>query len=215
MFILTGRLGPFLAASRRLWSVVVAGTLVWSAAGAIAVYPYFLTYFNEAAGGPEHGLEHLADSNIDWGQGLVGLKDWLDEHAPGRAVELAYFGFMYPEVLGIRYELPPFSASANPGRDDDVIGPIPGLHAISANYLIGVPFMSSNGHGLQTGIPLKAYAYYRRFRPIAVVARSIYIYEIDLDEANRVRRELGLAELKDGEALLQAPDPDPGAGPGR
>ncbi len=206
LFILTGRLGPFLAASRRLWSVIVAGTLVWSAAGAVAVYPYFLTYFNEAAGGPQHGLEHLADSNIDWGQGLVGLKDWLDEHAPGRTVKLAYFGFMFPEVLGIRYELPPFGPGAHPGREDADIGPVPGLHAVSANYLVGVPFSSPNGKGSQTWVPLKAYDYFHQFHPIAVVAHSIYVYEIDLAEANRVRRALGLPELEDANDANDAHD---------
>jgi len=206
LFILTGRLGPFLAASRRLWSVLVAVIMIWSAAGVVAVYPYFLTYFNEAVGGPEHGLEHLADSNIDWGQGLVGLKQWLDENGAGRKLTLAYFGAMLPEVLGILYELPPFGVEGNSSREDGVLGPVPGLHAVSANYLVGVPFLSVNSRGSQILVPLNAYVYYRRFRPIAVVAHSIYIYDIDLAEANRVRRELKLPELSEEETQSRSVD---------
>ncbi|MGC8644270.1 MAG: ArnT family glycosyltransferase, partial [Isosphaeraceae bacterium] len=179
LFILTGRLGPFLAASRRLWSVAFAGVMIWTAVNVVSVYPYFLTYFNEAVGGPEHGLEHLADSNIDWGQGLVGLKDWLDENAPGRTIQLAYFGSMLPEVLGIKYELPPFGVESYRKAARAELGPVPGLHAVSANYLIRVPFLSPDGNGAWMWVPREAYAYYCRLRPIAVIGHSIYIYDID------------------------------------
>jgi hypothetical protein len=41
------------------------------------------------------------------------------------------------------------------------------------------------------------YRYFLHFEPKAMAGYSIYIYHITLDEANRVRRELGLSELKD------------------
>jgi hypothetical protein len=37
--------------------------------------------------------------------------------------------------------------------------------------------------------------YFQRFQPVAMAGYSIYIYYITLDEANRVRKELGLPEL--------------------
>ncbi len=170
--------------------------MAWTVVGVVSVYPFFLTYFNEAVGGPKRGLEHLADSNIDWGQGLVELRDWLNQHDPGRKIQLAYFGFMFPEVLEIPYELPPFGVQETSSKRKQ-LGPVPGLHAVSANYLIGVPFLSPNGKGSLTSVPLNAYIHYRQFRPIAILGHSIYIYDIDVSEANRVRRGLGFPQLNE------------------
>ena len=39
------------------------------------------------------------------------------------------------------------------------------------------------------------YRYFLHFEPIAMAGYSIYIYHITIDEANRVRRDLGLPEL--------------------
>jgi len=150
LFILAGRLGPFLSAGRGLWSIVVTGTMTWTVVGVLSVYPNFLAYFNEAVGGPEHGLEHLADSNIDWGQGLIDLKEWLEKHAQGRTLRLAYFGNMLPEILGIRYELPPFGVEDDASDGHSIQGPVPGLQAVSANYVIGIPLKAPNGRGSQT-----------------------------------------------------------------
>ena len=195
LFILTGRLGPFLEASHCVWTAVFAGVMIWTVADVISVFPYFLTYFNEAVGGPRHGLLHLAQCNIDWGQGLLGLKDWLREHAPGRDAQLAYCGSMFPEIVGIHYALPPFGVPNEYNPGGAIVGPVPGLQAVSANYLIGFPDLSPNGKGSRTWVPAGAYQYYRRFQPIAVVGHSIYVYDIDLAEANRVRREMGLPEM--------------------
>ena len=37
-----------------------------------------------------NGPAHLLDSNIDWGQDLLYLKDWLDKHPQARPLGLAY-----------------------------------------------------------------------------------------------------------------------------
>jgi hypothetical protein len=188
-----GRIGNPSYAGALLLVLLIA----WNAVSVLRVHPHYLAYFNEPAGGPPNALSHLADSNIDWGQGLIALRDWLEEHAPGQKVELAYFGTMYPEVLGIDYELPPFGPEALTAHaDPSDVGPTPGLHAISANFLVGVPFPAPNAEGRQTGVPLRAYTYYNRFEPIATPGWSIYVYDLTLEEANHARREMGLAELK-------------------
>jgi hypothetical protein len=197
LFVVVGRLGPLLTTRPHVWSVLTSGALLASAGSVLAVHPDYLTYFNEAAGGPERGLDHLADSNIDWGQGLVALHDWLEEHGEARPLRLAYFGNMYPEVLGIQYELAPFGPSVLPAANSsssrpNETGPAPGLQAVSANYLVGIPFPAPDGTGSQTWAPRDAYSYYRRFQPIAVLAHSIYVYDISLAQANRARRQMGL-----------------------
>jgi hypothetical protein len=60
--------------------------LTWSVASSLAIYPHSLSYFNELAGGPENGHAHLVDSNIDWGQDLLYLKAWIDEHPEARPI---------------------------------------------------------------------------------------------------------------------------------
>jgi hypothetical protein len=171
-----------------VWTILLTCVLGANAISVLRVHPHYLTYFNEAAGGPLHGMDHLADSNIDWGQCLVALRDWLDENAPGRRIRLAYFGTMFPEVLGVDYELPPLD------------GPSPGLQAVSANYLLGIPFPAPNGEGRQSPLGLDALVYYRGFEPIAVPGNSIFVYDLTLDEVNRVRRELGVAPWREAGA---------------
>lgn len=192
LFVSAGRLGRFAAGSRARSACVVAA-LAGSAASVGAVHPDYLTYFNEAAGGPDRGIEHLAESNLDWGQGLIPLHDWLARHAPGRTVRLAYFGLMPPELLGIPYELPAFGPEAGV---DESTGPFPGLHAVSANFLIGFPFTAPDGTPSGRRIPRDAYRYFRRFRPVAIPGHSIFVYDITPAEADRVRAELGLPPLQ-------------------
>jgi hypothetical protein len=63
--------------------------LLWSIASSLGVYPHSLSYFNELVGGPANGHAHLLDSNIDWGQDLLLLKEWLDAHPEASPLGLA------------------------------------------------------------------------------------------------------------------------------
>jgi hypothetical protein len=104
---------------------------------AMAVSPDFLAYFNELAGGPDKGYQHLLDSSLDWGQDLAGLGKWLDtNNAPGpqqSTVYLSYFGNAPPEYYGIHpVYLPGFPDLMGP-RQPPELGA--GLYCISANLL--------------------------------------------------------------------------------
>jgi hypothetical protein len=57
----------------------------------LLAYPFFICYMNPLAGGPEHGYEHLLDSNYDWGQDVIRLKKFLNERSIGK-IYLQYFG---------------------------------------------------------------------------------------------------------------------------
>jgi 4-amino-4-deoxy-L-arabinose transferase-like glycosyltransferase len=108
----------------------------WLAVANRAIYPHYVSYFNEIVG-PANGYRVLVDSNIDWGQDLKRLKAWMDEAGVER-VKLAWFGSAPPEAYGIVYdplpgmphhfdlwESPPFDPAA----------PEPGVYAISASIL--------------------------------------------------------------------------------
>lgn len=98
---------------------LVAVLVVASAGSALVRYPWFLSYVTEWVP-PDSARTAMVDSNLDWGQGLLALRDFIrDEHADG--VYLAYFGSALPEGYGIPYSplpswspLPPQPPAAKP-----------------------------------------------------------------------------------------------------
>src|SRR3989344_5715028 len=52
----------------------------WLLTETLMVFPYYLTYFNQLAGGPSGGHRYVVDSNLDWGQDLKRLADWVDKN---------------------------------------------------------------------------------------------------------------------------------------
>ena len=112
LFVFCGSLGPLWAHITPRFRVAVAGVallllvlntqIVFSlSARPTVVYPDYLAYFNEFAGGPRHGAEALVDSNLDWGQGLKELKEWMNQHPTREPVYLSYFGTADPRYYQI------------------------------------------------------------------------------------------------------------------
>ena len=167
---------------RRTWEfgAVVFGLILFAAISSLSVYPHSLSYFNEAAGGPENGSAHLLESNIDWGQDLLFLKRWLDEHPEAKPIGVAYFGLISPSIYGIESTRTPLGPDHAPPR---YCGPLPGYYAISVNYLRGM-HRRSQGSGV--------YEYFNHFSPIARVGYSLYIYRITPKQADQLRRQLGI-----------------------
>lgn len=81
--------------------LIVAGALVVFAPWQPVVNQH-LAYFNELAGGPLHGYELLTDSNVDWGQDLPRLSQWMHSHGVPH-INLVYFGTADPRAYGIAY----------------------------------------------------------------------------------------------------------------
>ncbi|MDO8537205.1 MAG: glycosyltransferase family 39 protein [bacterium] len=105
--------------------------LFWFAAGTLFAAPYFLSYFNEVGGGVNSGYRYVTDSNYDWGQDLVRLKNFIIAHPEIDKIAVDYFGGGSQKYyLGARGE-GWWSARGNP---TDV-----GIHwlAISVNTLQG------------------------------------------------------------------------------
>jgi len=55
----------------------------WLAVTTFLAYPHYLEYFNEFAGGKQNGYRYLLDSNLDWGQDVKPLKQFLEDHHIG------------------------------------------------------------------------------------------------------------------------------------
>jgi hypothetical protein len=122
----------FRTRDRLIGASVVAVLLLWQNVESMAVRPNYLAYFNQLAGGPSRGGEHLVDSSIDWGQDLPALKSWLDENAPliaNKPVYLAYFGSADPVWYGIHAAALPRDPSSK------AAGFAAGIYCISATTL--------------------------------------------------------------------------------
>jgi hypothetical protein len=49
----------------------------WMALETWRIYPHYESYFNEAAGGPCSGWKVLGDSNVQWGQDIWIMEEWI------------------------------------------------------------------------------------------------------------------------------------------
>jgi len=106
----------------------------WHAAESARIHPHHLAYFSPLVGGPTQGYKHLADSSLDWGQDLPGLKQWLtDNRLPGEPVFLSYFGTSEPDYYGIEVTRMPMIHSFRRARP--WYWPEPGLYVLSATML--------------------------------------------------------------------------------
>jgi hypothetical protein len=148
----------------RSGAVCAALLLAWQLVACTVGSPHHLAYFNELAGGGDRARRLLLDSNLDWGQDLGRLKEYLDERGLGK-ICLGYFGHVDPHLYGIDYTLPPAS-------------PVPGRCAVSANFLAGYPYAVTYGAAGLLPVPPGAWSWFDRFRPVERIGRSIYVFEI-------------------------------------
>ncbi len=123
---------------RMIGTAAVAILLAWQIGESVAIRPNYLAYFNEIAGGPSRGYEHLVDSSLDWGQDLPALKTWLDDHksiVDGKPLYLAYFGTSDPRWYGIEAKSLPENSFAG----EKNFGPLTeGIYCVSATTLQSV-----------------------------------------------------------------------------
>ncbi len=168
IFLMIGRLAAMwpefrAKALRPLGRATPAIPIIFAAAyvvGAVAIHPYQLSFFNRLIGGPRQGYKYLADSNIDWGQDLPALAEYLKRRNISE-VALFYFGMDDPKLYGIR---------ARNFQQAEWINPRKTIYAVSVQNLI------YNRHIAQaTGAARMDWL--SRFQPTDLVGYSIYIYD--------------------------------------
>jgi len=54
--------------------------MVYLLASVLSYFPYYIPYFNEIVWDKTQTYKYLSDSNLDWGQGQIYLKDYLSKH---------------------------------------------------------------------------------------------------------------------------------------
>jgi hypothetical protein len=158
-FVFAGRLAVWARRRTRAAAAALALLVSWCAVEYTAIAPDHLSYFNEAAGGWRGGIRWLADSNVDWGQGLIQLRNYLRSH-PGD-YWFCYFGSGAPEYYGIHTACLDASESAPPG----------GTLIVSAHVLAYwyAHLRQSYGDGPANWVAHK--------EPRAVVGHAYYVYD--------------------------------------
>jgi hypothetical protein len=174
LLLLAGRGVDLALRQGRNGAVVVAALLVWQLGACVVTAPYHLAYFNELAGGTDRARRLLLDSNLDWGQDLGRLKDYMDGRGLSK-ICLGYFGHADPKVYGIDYTIAPAA-------------PAPGLCAISANFLAGYPYAITYAGEKIRGVKQGSWTWFDRLTPVARVGSSIYVFDVSAEDAARLAR---------------------------
>lgn len=121
---------PWLRAS------VVSLLLLWLVVDVLSITPGHIAYYNQLVS-RNTDYKALVDSNLDWGQDLVALRDWQQQNAVND-LNLAYYGTARPEAYGVRASLLPSFTLNEIGPEVDGFNAYalrPGSYAISATSL--------------------------------------------------------------------------------
>jgi len=133
--------------------VVLLLVLALNAADALRPAPDYLAYFNVLVR-PQNAWRFLTDSNLDWGQGLIAVREYEFKHL-NEPAHLAYFGSVNPALYGVR-ALP---LEPNQPVNGKVIA---GLSALSGQVL---PDPNS-------------YRWLLNYKPSQMLDRSMFVYDV-------------------------------------
>lgn len=138
--------------------------VVWQLIGTLRQHPHHLAYFNELIGRADGAYRYLGDSNLDWGQDIKLLADFVNQHQAD-TVHVAYFGSADLSYYGLdqvslldKEGAPTGLAEANPAA---------GLYAISASHLQGLSLAEPD-----------LFDWFRRQEFIDQLGRSILVYDV-------------------------------------
>jgi hypothetical protein len=170
MAVLAGlALARLLQVKKGAW--LAGGLLALTAVSVGRAHPFHLAYFNERAGGPANGYKLFVDSNLDWGQDLGGIAEYLRGRG-NPPVVLAYFGVARPESYGMAYA--PLGTVSNvefTGSGADVCAMKETLLAVSATNLQGTYYADK-----------ETFAWLKSRRPVFTAGYSIFLYDLTGDK---------------------------------
>lgn len=147
----------------RALRAVIAVAVLWLVAQPLSYYPHFLAYISEYGPGRDRNYEVLIDSSLDWGQGLLELRDFMRANDIPR-VYLGYFGSGVPAAYGIEYV--PFQSFFTLDTPPPTDAPDPQWIVISASLLHG---------SYTTGDPFQEL---RAVEPDAVIGHTMLAWRV-------------------------------------
>ena len=173
-------LAVFLAAAasaliqqNRRWLYAVATLLVFQAVSVVHAYPAYVTYANEAFGGPAKVHLYLSDSSSDWAQQMKSVNLYLQQ----RNIKQCWFAYFGQGVTDFAYygiPCKPLITADSLFIDGphDVPPAIDGPVLMSAGVLSGFEF----GPGA-----LNPYEQFESLKPTAVIDNGVFLYNGHFD----------------------------------
>jgi 4-amino-4-deoxy-L-arabinose transferase-like glycosyltransferase len=172
IFILAGAMLDKLASPRRLHLArlaVVIAMLGWCAIETVRAYPHYMTYMNQLASGAPHWY-YLSDSNVEWGDDVRELADYLRARGETRVRAALLGGFVTLNWYGVEY----IDALASPTESSSTR-----YVAIGASFLNGstVPLRSAGDRWQTNQERIDTFDAFRHQTPEAIFGGgSIYLY---------------------------------------
>ncbi len=174
----------------RALAVLVAVLVVAHAASSLRAFPNYIPYANELWGGPARTHELLTDSNVDWGQGLVAMREYIDQ----RHIKNCWFAYFGQMIVDFSYYGIPCKVLPTAFADSNQI-PM----SIVPPQVDGPVFLSATEvtRTFWRADWVNPYMPFQRLRPSALVADSILVYDgkVDLSEVSALTHEKLAIEL--------------------
>jgi 4-amino-4-deoxy-L-arabinose transferase-like glycosyltransferase len=188
-----------LAEQHRGVAAVVAILVAFHVASSVRAFPNYIPYANELWGGPKNAHRVLADSNVDWGQGLKAMKQYIDERGI-KECWFAYFGSL--PVDASYYGIP---CKGLPTSFADLVQlPMPLLPSevnepvfVSASEISGIYWRADWAN---------PYLPFQQTPPSALIADSILVYdgEVDISQVSALTHENHAMQLMRAQKLDEA-----------
>jgi len=181
-FLIAGGVGWWLNQRQNIFSfkhAFVGGLMAWQMVSVLSVYPFFLPYFNELVGGPAEGYRYLADVDVDWGQGIKRLGEWVKANGIEQISVLSRFVVKYEEggeyaeyfVYNRNYQY--YLGSKLRYLSSDT--PVKGWVAIPVHLLQWGTAEPSRRYGWSSN----SYDWLKDYEPVTKIGHSIFVYYIN------------------------------------
>jgi dolichyl-phosphate-mannose--protein O-mannosyl transferase len=138
---------------KRAVAVLLIFLAALNAADALRYAPGYLSYFTPFVR-PAESFRLLTDSNLDWGQGLLALRDYQRDH-PGERISLSYFGSVEPQVYGIQ---------------SDFLG--------GHKHVLGTVIVSATNLSGQYLAEHDKYRWLLERKPVKILDHSLYVFKV-------------------------------------
>ena len=139
--------------------------LLWYLLETLFIAPHFIAYFNETAGGAKNGYRYVVDSNLDWGQDLKRLAQFVEKNKIEK-IKVDYFGGGSPEYyLKEKFE-PWWSAKGQPES--------------GSWFAVSLTFLQSGQGKAAAGFERKfedTYWWLKNKKPFSRIGYSIFVYK--------------------------------------
>ena len=144
--------------------IIVLFLLVWTFFSVIFIWPSFLAYFNEVAGGPNNGYKFVVDSNLDWGQDILRLSNFIEKNNI-KEVKMDYFSGAPAEYYIKTAKIESYNREI----------PQRGWLAVSATIYSG----ACKGDKIPCSYSERAYTWLDQYKPVTKIGYSIFVYKIE------------------------------------